>query len=230
MRKHDGMSELLNFSALPEPGQSHRPGAHNLSRFNHFMTMLKDSRGFHTDLLSLLRRVRLQETTDARDKIFALLNVASDGKSLPAADYSLDLTQVYYRYAESLADTRHSIQLLAMSFIDKRDPSWRSWVPKWDKPTPEFNFEFSTGFCAGGGMLYSPPWLRFNLGFSNGFYAGARTVSSSSCDGDKLRVKAVHVDDIETRSGSFKSDNILSEDLANFIDDFLNSRSRSSRL
>ena len=121
--------------------------AQSLEAFNRFVT-ITETRG-RGDLLSLLRLARNLKTTDPRDKIFALLNIATDAHRYPPADYRLSTEAVYHQFAAAIAHHHDGFELLATGnpYSITRQPSW---VTRWDKSAPGFIWETHTQFSAGG--------------------------------------------------------------------------------
>jgi hypothetical protein len=80
-------------------------------------------------LLPLLESLCIRQTTDPRDKAFALLNVANDARgSDMRANYRKSPTEVYATTAKWLLRTQKSLAIL--SLVEKKDkPDLISWVP-----------------------------------------------------------------------------------------------------
>ncbi|RBR15620.1 uncharacterized protein FIESC28_07261 [Fusarium coffeatum] len=83
-----------------------------------------------TGLLSLLQEFSGRKATDDRDKVFALLGLASDIRSIKP-NYSLSTVQVHRRTVIDLI--KHSGTLIALSGDMKRKNSRDipSWIPDW---------------------------------------------------------------------------------------------------
>ena len=80
-------------------------------------------------LFPLLESLRSRNTTDPRDKVFALLNVACDPKKSDlTADYRKSHAEVYTTTAKWLLRTQKSLAFLRL--VEKKDkPDLISWVP-----------------------------------------------------------------------------------------------------
>jgi hypothetical protein len=80
-------------------------------------------------LLPLLDSLRNRQSSDPRDKVFALLNIAQDVKSSPLkVDYDKSLADVYIMTARWLLQTQRKLSFLSM--VEKKDkPDLISWVP-----------------------------------------------------------------------------------------------------
>ena len=87
--------------------------------------------------LDLLHSTRHCAASDPRDKIFALVNLATDAKDLQvSADYSKTTQQVFVGFASRLIMSRQSLHIL--SFITGESTLGRmpSWVPDWSALSP----------------------------------------------------------------------------------------------
>ncbi|KAI1124898.1 heterokaryon incompatibility protein-domain-containing protein [Nemania abortiva] len=95
------------------------------------------------DILNLLQRTRLHQTSDPRDKIYGLLGVASGIDVYDqgfVVDYNQDCRNVYMRFARNLIHASRNYSLL--SYVDHSPFRYRSlmvrrfklpsWVPNWD--------------------------------------------------------------------------------------------------
>ena len=87
-----------------------------------------------TTLISLLDRYRQQESTDPRDKIFALLGIAGskDISSLGCkVDYTSDVVEVYTNLARSYIQRDGNLDILGYVQRGSSIPYLPSWVPNW---------------------------------------------------------------------------------------------------
>ncbi|OQV11277.1 hypothetical protein CLAIMM_15137 [Cladophialophora immunda] len=183
-------------SASQGPSESSIRKAQALDRFSNFVSLLDDlGKPEMSSLLDLLNRSRSLNTTDPRDKIFALLNLAGDRYLYPAPDYSASVDGVYNRYASSFAEEGHGNRMLPYAGVQISPSPWPSWVPRWIDRAHEFTFECRTEFRAGGKSLKS---------------------SQSSVSGT-LRVKAFHLDTLAAVSGPKPCTGSLVRDLADFV-------------
>jgi len=110
-------------------------------------------------LLPLFDSFRDRQATDPRDKVFALLNVASDTKNSDLkADYHKPHAEVYALTAKWLLRTQKSLAFL--SLVEKKDkPDLISWVP-------DFRYKDSMNF------LHQP--TQIFRGDSHVYYASGR--------------------------------------------------------
>lgn len=88
------------------------------------------------DLLSILQRSRNCSSTDPRDKVFAVLGLASAHlqRGFPI-DYSQTIDEVYARLATYMIHTQGNLRVL--QFVGREVPASLkriapSWVPQWD--------------------------------------------------------------------------------------------------
>lgn len=146
--------------------------------FTEFVLQTEEARGM--DLLYLLNRARCLQTTDPRDKIFALLGLAIDVAEYPAPDYTMGVSDVYQLYAKCLARKGHDLKILSLSSFYRTDGiiSCSSWVPQWDKPVPSFNYEQHTRFAAGGIALSRTRVRKRSLSIEAHHLGSIRTATS----------------------------------------------------
>lgn len=194
-----GQSEWMNHVRSSEShleAESEAESANNLRAFNRFMVLLETCNG--QNLVSLLQSARMLRTSDPRDKIFAMLNIACDASEYPKADYALNKEQVYRLYAECMIRKGHGIPILAASPVvgGLVSPDWPTWAPRWNEAASEFSWEASTTFSAGG---FEQAGLR--------------------CNGQTTRVSAYMYDSIEFSSAALNlgSDRLYPE-MAQFVD------------
>ncbi|EIT77382.1 hypothetical protein AO1008_11746 [Aspergillus oryzae 100-8] len=112
-------------------------------------------------LLSLFEHFKLTEATRRRDKLFALLNLASDNCEELGPDYKAPLEDIIWRYACTFVKNGHVMELLYRSGRSS-DPRFPSWVPdwtsapyprtlsKWKCKTKPHRFTAATRFLEGG--------------------------------------------------------------------------------
>ncbi|KAE9374405.1 hypothetical protein N431DRAFT_405034 [Stipitochalara longipes BDJ] len=87
-------------------------------------------------LLQALYRTGMSLSTDARDKVFAVLNLAYDGaKIVPNPDYTMSAREVYKQLVVSLVKETGRLDVLSLANLPvyprKLDISIPSWVPDW---------------------------------------------------------------------------------------------------
>ncbi|KAI0397680.1 hypothetical protein F5Y17DRAFT_414234 [Xylariaceae sp. FL0594] len=89
--------------------------------------------------LTLLRKFRSREATDARDKVFALLGIIRTwgteryGQAMEGikANYSVGSDQIFFKTAELLIRNTRSLAVLAGTLQGPSSPSMPSWVTDW---------------------------------------------------------------------------------------------------
>lgn len=84
-------------------------------------------------LLDLLDDFRFTGATNKRDKLYALLGLASDAFDAPAVDYSLSEEDVFLQYAVYFIRGGDGMNLLQQAAEDPREHRL-SWVPTWFEP------------------------------------------------------------------------------------------------
>lgn len=120
---------------------------HNiLTQFSNSVLQIDDTRHHHQSalndvtLLSLLWKFRPSEATDKRDKVFALLGLATDwqGRVPISPNYKVDVGMVYLQTAISNIQTSGSLSVLAgdldAALARKRLKGIPSWVMDWALP------------------------------------------------------------------------------------------------
>lgn len=155
------------------------------------MTTLQLATSETTTLISLLDRYRQQDSTDPRDKIFALLGIAGskDISSLGCkVDYISDVAEVYMNLARSYIQRDGNLDILGYVQCGSSMPHLPSWVPDWTKQgdTPiNFRSPNLSGIC-----------LNHHAGGKNG--CGDL---STSVDGKTLNINGIIFDKIVKVSG-----------------------------
>ncbi|KAF1847250.1 uncharacterized protein K460DRAFT_55871 [Cucurbitaria berberidis CBS 394.84] len=104
----------------------------------HGVILSRESRVLHhtRDLLGILLRSRSSLATDPRDKIFALLGLATntgpDAMNF-RADYTLDVQQVYTDLVLAIIGFEQNLDILGVPRKANTSPpeTWPSWVPDW---------------------------------------------------------------------------------------------------
>jgi hypothetical protein len=112
-----------------------------------------------TTLVELLRACRARHCADAKDKIYAVLSVASDADRLQVrTDYTLSKRELYTEVAAKIIQSTQSLEILK-SAGHEEESDLPSWVPDWatDRVTVpldmnDFLFESNSTymFSAGG--------------------------------------------------------------------------------
>ena len=87
------------------------------------------------DLLQLLELCSYAESTEPRDKLFALLSLASDaGDPMLDPDYESPLEDVMLRYAQVFVERGNAMDLLYRAGTSKNSlPGCPSWIPDWTR-------------------------------------------------------------------------------------------------
>ncbi|KAH6716700.1 heterokaryon incompatibility protein [Leptodontidium sp. MPI-SDFR-AT-0119] len=90
-----------------------------------------------TSLLDVLARFRFTESTDPRDKVFALLGLASDTLGV-RADYSMDVDAVFTDAAVRIINQRENLDIICQSqWQSFSNPKRRQGLPSW---VPDFSW------------------------------------------------------------------------------------------
>ena len=82
-------------------------------------------------LMDLVRRTRHLQCSDPRDKVYAVLNMASNKSSDIQSDYSKSTPEVFQSVLEHGLSKYESLQLLAYCSLPERKLNMPTWVPDW---------------------------------------------------------------------------------------------------
>lgn len=113
------------------------------------------------------------DSTDARDRIYALLGMPLSGNNpgiepLMEPDYGTDVRSVYTHSARRILEhDRHLRMLSVVQHGPEIDLSYPTWVPRWDQPfhAEPIALREELGYYANGGELFCPSADTFS---SNG--------------------------------------------------------------
>ena len=125
-------------------------GLRQFSDFIELVDEILDHMESKPRLLWLLAKSRPLQTTDPRDKIYALLSLASNDMVYPEPDYSLTTAEVYQKFAQHLSRHGCAPCLLASAGLHFSSSS-PTWIPDWTDHGSELSFETDSFFQAGGG-------------------------------------------------------------------------------
>lgn len=157
-------------------GYSHAPVKSAFSAFLIYVLPLAQKSGIsmfsRMDLSALLgMTMGFFESTDARDRIYGLLGMSFAGNNpdtglILSPDYSQSLHSVYAHAARRILEQdKHLRMLSTVQHGADIDPSWPSWVPRWDQPLRHepMALQGEQGFYANGGELFCPSDESFSL-------------------------------------------------------------------
>jgi hypothetical protein len=102
--------------------------------------------------LTLLRKFRSRQSTDERDKVFAVLGIIrtwgteESGEAMEAitANYTVDSDQIFFKTTELLIRNTRSLAVLAGTLQGRNTHSMPSWVTDWWSP-PTINEHIRVG-------------------------------------------------------------------------------------
>ncbi|KAH7314275.1 heterokaryon incompatibility protein-domain-containing protein [Rhexocercosporidium sp. MPI-PUGE-AT-0058] len=138
-----------------------------------------------TTLLDVLARFRFTESTDPRDKVFALLGLASDPLGI-TADYSMDVDAVFTDAAVRIINKLQNLDIICQSqwqsFSNpKRRQGLPSWVPDFSWPgTGTFLFAQRAIFGAGRPVCKTPMKLTSGKMSLNGHFVSSLTMHNTT--------------------------------------------------
>jgi hypothetical protein len=93
------------------------------------------ARDTDTDLLTLLESYRLKQSTDPRDKLYALLGLASDASDFMAPDYAQPVSKIFSDATRTIIQRDRRLEILRHGGIGSQPAADRlklpSWVPDW---------------------------------------------------------------------------------------------------
>lgn len=163
-----------------------------LGNFLHLIRPAIEMAVSNVKLIGLLDRYRQQESTDPRDKVFALLGIADsqDVASLGCnVDYNMTTVEVYTRLAKSYIQRDGNLDILGYAKHGTNIAGLPSWVPDWTNQG-EMPINLRTPIMSG---------------ISHNHHAGGDKDcrASVSMDGITLNGKGVIFDKIARLSGVF---------------------------
>jgi hypothetical protein len=117
----------------PKPGRRDRAASYALGILR--QTYSNPYVHHRYDLLQLLELCSYAESTEPRDKLFALLSLASDaGDPMLDPDYVSPLEDVMLRYAQVFVERGNTMNLLYRAGTSKNSiPGCPSWIPDWTR-------------------------------------------------------------------------------------------------
>ena len=161
-----GVLEAFTMSRAEDWGTT-RPQFDAVFRMESFRRSFHQSQSDGSPLCvyDTLKRLRYRESTDPRDKAFAVLGLTSaDGCRDPllSVDYSLSVVTVFTNIARYLLKTRESLEWLAYSgtssISDLETRQCPSWVPHWDDVGSPQALSDSTETEDGSKEFLYSPW------------------------------------------------------------------------
>ncbi|KAL8687732.1 MAG: hypothetical protein Q9218_006183 [Villophora microphyllina] len=117
-----------------------------------------------TTLSGLLRKSLVLQSTDARDKVYALLGLAEDREELGIVpDYTKSVSEIYTEVTRSVLRTTGRLDLLCFNTNSDNDiPSWASdWSLCARRPHPLWSHQFYN--AAGGRLQRMIPTDEFSI-------------------------------------------------------------------
>lgn len=117
----------------PKPGRRARAASYALGILRQTYSNPYVHHGY--DLLQLLELCSYAESTEPRDKLFALLSLASDaGDPMLDPDYESPLEDVMLRYGQVFVERGNTMDLLYRAGTSKNSiPGCPSWIPDWTR-------------------------------------------------------------------------------------------------
>jgi hypothetical protein len=105
-----------------------------------------EAKRYRWTLLMLLEKFRNAESTYKRDRLFALLGLASDGNEESfQPDYDSPLETVVLRFARSFIRQGRGMQLLYRAGLNGQSSRFPTWIPDWTVKIPSGLHELSDG-------------------------------------------------------------------------------------
>lgn len=163
-----------------------------------------------TSLISLLDQYRRKDSTDPRDKVFALLGIAGSKDILSLSckvDYNMTVVEVYTNLASSYIQRDDNLDILSYTQCGPSIPGLPSWVPDWSS-REDMPINFRVPNCSGirfdhhaggdsGCGTSKELWEEAKKHTPKKTIQGSLTVSTA--EGSQLqRVNLIPIDDRET--------------------------------
>ncbi|KAF2474923.1 uncharacterized protein BDR25DRAFT_255455 [Lindgomyces ingoldianus] len=121
-----------------------------------------ETRRYRWTLLMLLEKFRNAESTYKRDRLFALIGLASDGNEDSfKPNYDCPLETIVLSYAHGFILQGRAMQLLYSAGLNGQCSRFPSWIPDWTVNIPTGLHELSDGgrsFSAGGSYDVKVKW------------------------------------------------------------------------
>ena len=96
-----------------------------------------EARNHRWALIMLLEHFRCAESTLTRDRLFAMLGLASDGDEVEfEPDYESPLETILLRYAHVFVHQERGMQLLYRAGLNNQSHRFPSWLPDWTTSRP----------------------------------------------------------------------------------------------
>jgi len=103
-----------------------------------------EARQYRWSLIMLLEHFRYAESTLSRDRLFALLGLASDANEPAfAPDYSCSFEEVVLRFARGFVRQGRGLQLLYRAGLTQHSDRFPSWIPDWTVKRPSGLYDAS---------------------------------------------------------------------------------------
>ncbi|PSN60268.1 hypothetical protein BS50DRAFT_579418 [Corynespora cassiicola Philippines] len=180
---------------------------------------------------SLLWNTWDRESTDPRDKVFAIQALVNQAEDIPAPDYTKSMRQVYCEVARDIIANKGQMDILLAASGTNNSSSLPSWVPDWrceanaKKPTLLVNRGYMMTLFREGSM--AEPEL-----YGHGYHASgnSKPVAWFSKDLSVLTVLAKKVDSVAEIGGAdiekFDDDHFIQES----VDFVRRSKSASAKI
>ncbi|KAF2823081.1 hypothetical protein CC86DRAFT_409849 [Ophiobolus disseminans] len=163
-----------------------------------------EARNHRWSLSMLLEHFRYAESTLSRDRLFAMLGLASDGNEPDfEPDYTSPLEDVVLRFARVFVRQGRGMQLLYRAGLRDDSDKFPSWIPDWTIQKPNSLADVSEGGITFGASGPTAPKIK------------------CSPNSDALFVDGYNIDEIESISASTNDEHGLAQyfaDIDNMID------------
>jgi hypothetical protein len=164
-----------------------------------YRTLTPALRKEHFTLAQFLRHTRRCQSTDPRDRIYALFGIASDvydrkGKALLEPDYRATVEEVYRKVAAELIRRDGNLDLLA--FCRHRGESEELYLPSWVPDWTVSHVDELPDIIYGNGLLGKYTGLE-----ASSYFEGRGSISA---DARVLEVSGLEIDEIQWVSERMK--------------------------
>jgi Heterokaryon incompatibility protein (HET) len=126
----------------------------------HLVTSLTEFPRRYRSFETVIQGVTHRQSTDHRDRIYAILGLVEDGPEI-VPDYTALAVDVFRDVVLRVIAFRQNLDVLSSAFhfteSELNPEKWPTWLPCWETPIPALLIELNPYFCASALNSYAPP-------------------------------------------------------------------------